>query len=116
MISTVHGRDVPPTRARSILARTPTHAGVLAITNGRMPGLDLTIASRPVAFGGIEGSRGQLRSITIETTVHGRGISQRTGRFTLTAPSFGAQGLRWSPAAEGISDGTGTTRRLAAAQ
>ncbi|WP_206509756.1 hypothetical protein [Rhodococcus sp. KRD197] len=116
VISTVHGRDVPPTRARSILARTRTHAGVFAITDGHMPGLDLTIASRPIAVGGIEGSRGRIRSITVETAVHGRGISQRTGRFIVTAPGFGEQGLRWSPAAEGASAGAGRTRRLAAAQ
>lgn len=81
-----------------------------------MPGLDLTIASRPVSYGGIEGIRGRLRSITIDTTVHGRGISERTGRFTLTASSFGEQGLRWVAAAENASIGTVPTRRLAAAQ
>lgn len=116
VISTVHGRDVPPTRARSILARIRTHAGVLAVTDGRMPGLDLTIASRPIAFGGIEGSRGRIRSITIETVVSGRGISQRAGRFILTAPSFNQKDLRWTAAAENTAAGAGTTQRLAAAR
>ena len=50
--------------------------------------------ARPIGYGGIDGGRGRLRSITIDTTVHGRGISQRTGRFTVTASSFGEQGLR----------------------
>ncbi|MEU3475495.1 hypothetical protein [Rhodococcus sp. NPDC006774] len=63
-----------------------------------MPGLDLTISSRPVGYGGIEQGRGRIRSITLETTVHGRGIAQRTGRYTLTAPMFGEHGLRWAPA------------------
>jgi hypothetical protein len=97
VVTTVHGRDVPPTRARALLARNRTHAGILAITNGRMPGLDLTISSRPIAYGGIEQGRGRIRSITLETTVHGRGIAERTGRYTLTAPTFGEQGLRWTP-------------------
>lgn len=97
VVTTVHGRDVPPTRARALLARNRTHAGILAITNGRMPGLDLTISSRPVAYGGIEEGRGRIRSITLVTTVHGHGITHRTGRYTLTAPTFGEQGLRWTP-------------------
>ncbi|MDJ0362202.1 hypothetical protein [Rhodococcus sp. H29-C3] len=117
VVSTVHGRDVPPTRARAILARTRTHAGVFAITDGHMPGLDLAISSRPIALGGIEAGRGRLRSITIETTVHGRGITQRTGRHTLDAPTFGEKGLRWSPVDEAgaLADG-GTMRGLATAQ
>lgn len=117
VVSTVHGRDVPPTRARAILARTRTHAGVFAITDGHMPGLDLAISSRPIALGGIGAGRGRLRSITIETTVHGRGITQRTGRHTLDAPTFGEKGLRWSPVDEAgaLADG-GTMRGLAAAQ
>ncbi len=98
VISTVHGRDVPPTRARALLTRNRTHAGIFAITDGRMPGLDVTISSRPVGYGGIEQGRGRIRSITLETTVHGRGITQRTGRFTLTAPTFGEHGVRWAPA------------------
>lgn len=116
VISTVRGRDVPPTRARSILARTRTHAGVFAITDGRMPGLDLTIASQPVAFGGIDGGRGRIRSITIDTAVHGRGITPRTGRFTLTAPSFGEQTLRWTADTGDASTRSGRAPRLAAAQ
>jgi len=115
VISTVHGRDVPPTRARALLARNRTHAGVFAITDGRMPGLDLTIFSRPVGYGGIEQGRGRIGSITLETTVHGRGITQRTGRYTLTAPTFGEYGVRWSPAS---IDATPVHRphRLAVAQ
>ncbi|OAK54009.1 hypothetical protein [Rhodococcoides kyotonense] len=115
VISTVHDRDVPPTRARSILARTRTHAGVFAITDGRMPGLDLTISSRPVGYGGIEQGRGRIRSITVETTVHGRGITERTGRYTLTAPTFGEHGLRWSPAVTDAAAGH-RPHRLAVAQ
>ncbi|MDJ0363236.1 hypothetical protein [Rhodococcus sp. H29-C3] len=82
-----------------------------------MPGLDLAISSRPIALGGIEAGRGKLRSITIETTVHGRGITQRTGRHTLDAPTFGEKGLRWSSVDEAgaLTDG-GTMRGLAAAQ
>ncbi|MBW4781927.1 hypothetical protein KZO37_21430 [Rhodococcus fascians] len=99
VVTTVHGRDVPPTRARALLARNRTHAGVLAITDGHMPGLDMTISSRPVAYGGIEQGRGRIRSITIDTTVHGRGITERTGRYTLTAPTFGEHELRWTPVA-----------------
>ena len=98
VVTTVHGRDVPPTRARALLARNRTHAGILAITDGHMPGLDLAISSRPVAYGGIEKGRGRIRSITLETAVHGRGITHRTGRYTLTAPTFGEQGMRWTPA------------------
>lgn len=115
VISTVHDRDVPPTRARSILARTRTHAGVFAITDGRIPGLDLTISSRPVGYGGIEQGRGRIRSITVETTVHGRGITERTGRYTLTAPTFGEHGLRWSPAVTDAAAGH-RPHRLAVAQ
>lgn len=115
VISTVHGRDVPPTRARALLARNRTHAGIFAITDGRMPGLDLTISSRPVGYGGIEQGRGRIRSITIDTTVHGRGITQRTSRYTLTAPMFGEHGLRWTPA---VTDTAAEHRphRLAVAQ
>lgn len=98
VVTTVHGRDVPPTRARALLARNRRHGSILAITDGRMPGIDLTIASAVTGYGGIEQGRGRIRSITLETTVHGRGTQQRTGRHTLTAPSFGEQGLRWTPA------------------
>ena len=115
VVTTVHGRDVPPTRARALLARNRTHAGVLAITDGRMPGLDVRISSRPVGYGGIEQGRGRIRSITIETAVHGRGITQRTGRYTLTAPTFGEHGVHWAPAS---TDATPVHRphRLAVAQ
>nr|WP_294637948.1 hypothetical protein [uncultured Rhodococcus sp.] len=115
VISTVHGRDVPPTRARALLARNRTYAGILAITDGRMPGLDMTISSRPVGYGGIEQGRGRIRSITLEATVHGRGITQRTGRYTLTAPTFGEHGVRWVPTS---ADATPVHRphRLAVAQ
>ena len=115
VVTTVHGRDVPPTRARALLARNRTHAGVLAITDGRMPGLDVTISSRPVGYGGIEQGRGRIRSITIETAVHGRGITQRTGRYTLTAPTFGEHGLRWTPAVTGAAT-EHRPHRLAVAQ
>lgn len=80
-----------------------------------MPGLDLTISSRPVGYGGIEQGRGRIRSITLETTVHGRGITQRTGRYTLTAPTFGEQGLRWSPVVNDTAAGH-RPHRLAVAQ
>ena len=80
-----------------------------------MPGLDVRISSRPVGYGGIEQGRGRIRSITLETTVHGRGITQRTGRYTLTAPTFGEHGVRWAPAS---IDATPVHRphRLAVAQ
>ncbi|WP_032391717.1 hypothetical protein [Rhodococcoides fascians] len=98
IVTTVHGRDVPPTRARALLARNRRHGSVLILTDGHMPGIDFTIASTVCGYGGIEQSRGRIRSITLDTTVHGRGTQQRTGRYTLTAPSFGEQGLRWTPA------------------
>jgi hypothetical protein len=98
VVTTVHGRDVPPTRARALLARNRRHGSVLILTDGHMPGIDLTIASTVCGYGGIEQGRGRIRSITLDTTVHGRGTQQRTGRHTLTAPSFGEQGLRWTPA------------------
>lgn len=98
VVTTVHGRDVPPTRARALVSRNRRHGSVLVLTDGHMPGIDLTIASTVCGYGGIEQGRGRIRSITLDTTVHGRGIQQRTGRYTLTAPSFGEQGLRWTPA------------------
>lgn len=113
VVTTVHGRDVPPTRARALVSRNRGHGSVLVLTDGRMPGIDLTIASAVHSYGGIEQGRGRIRSITLETTVHGRGTRQRTGRYTLTAPSFGEQGLRWTPApATDLS----ARRPLAAAQ
>ncbi|OZD64632.1 hypothetical protein [Rhodococcus sp. 06-1460-1B] len=99
VVTTVHGRDVPPTRARALLARNRRHASVLLLTDGHMPGIDLTIASTVAGYGGIEQGRGRIKSITLETTVHGRGTPHRTGRYTLTAPTFGETGLRWTPAA-----------------
>ncbi|MEK8073194.1 hypothetical protein [Rhodococcoides navarretei] len=98
VVTTVHGRDVPPTRARALLARNRRHASVLLLTDGHMPGIDLTIASTVAGYGGIEQGRGRIKSITLETTVHGRGTPHRTGRYTLTAPTFGQTGLRWTPA------------------
>ncbi|MGF0313688.1 hypothetical protein [Rhodococcus sp. IEGM1428] len=98
VVTTVHGRDVPPTRARALLARNRRQASVLILTDGHMPGIDLTITSTVHSYGGIEQGRGRIKSITLETTVHGRGTQQRTGRYTLTAPTFGEQGLRWTPA------------------
>ncbi|MBJ7324317.1 hypothetical protein CH298_27675 [Rhodococcoides fascians] len=97
VVTTVHGRDVPPTRARALLARNRRHASVLLLTDGHMPGIDLTIASTVAGYGGIEQGRGRIKSITLETTVHGRGTPHRTGRYTLTAPTFGETGLRWTP-------------------
>ncbi|MBY4128091.1 hypothetical protein HQO83_06795 [Rhodococcus fascians] len=101
VVTTVHGRDVPPTRARALLARNRRHASILVLTDGHMSGTDLTIASTVCGYGGIEQGRGRIKSITLETTVHGRGTQQRTGRYTLTAPSFGETGLRWTPAPAG---------------
>ena len=101
VVTTVHGRDVPPTRARALLARNRRHASILILTDGHMPGIDLTIASTVHSYGGIEQGRGRIRSITLDTTVHGRGTPHRTGRYTLTAPTFGETGLRWTPAPAG---------------
>jgi hypothetical protein len=98
VVTTVHGRDVPPTRARALLARNRRHASILVLTDGHMPGTDLTIASTVTGYGGIEQGRGRIKSITLDTTVHGRGTPHRTGRYTLTAPTFGETGLRWTPA------------------
>ena len=78
-----------------------------------MPGIDLTIASTVTGYGGIEQGRGRIKTITLETTVHGRGTQQRTGRYTLTAPSFGETGLRWTPSP---ADELAVHRPLAAAQ
>ncbi|OZC83437.1 hypothetical protein CH282_15910 [Rhodococcus sp. 06-418-1B] len=108
VVTTLGGRDIPPTRARALLARCRSHASILICTDGRMPGLDLTVESRTVAIGGIEQGRGRLRTITAETTVYGRGTPLRTGRFTLTAPSFGEQPLHWTPAAVDTARATGT--------
>ncbi|WP_037163352.1 hypothetical protein [Rhodococcoides fascians] len=119
VVTTLGGRDIPPTRARALLARCRTHASVLICTDGRMPGIDLTIASRTITVGGMEQQgRGRLRSITIETAVHGRGTPIRAGRYTLTAPTLGAdQHLKWTPAVDDKTARTGATRRtLAAAQ
>lgn len=117
VVTTLYGRDIPPTRARALLARCRSHASVLAVTNGRMAGLDLTIESRPVTVAGIEQGRGRLRSITIETSVHSRGTQQRTGRYTLTAPAFGTDPrLHWTPAADTHTTRADTRRPLAAAQ
>lgn len=116
VVTTLGGRDIPPTRARALLARCRSHAAVLVVTDGRMPGLDLTIESRPVAVGGIERGRGRLRTITIETSVHGRGAPARTGRYTVTAPTFGEKRLSWTSDSDINSAGDATMRRLAAAQ
>ncbi|WP_256978594.1 hypothetical protein [Rhodococcus sp. 14-2470-1a] len=119
VVTTLGGRDVPPTRARALLARCRSHAAVLVVTDGRMPGIDLSIQSRTVAVAGIEQGRGRLRAITIDTSVHGRGTPLRTGRYTLTAPTYGnGTQMTWTPAGDHAA-GTGTdiTRRpLAAAQ
>lgn len=108
VVTTLGGRDIPSTRARALLARCRSHASILICTDGRMPGLDLTVESRTVAIGGIEQGRGRLRTITAETTVYGRGTPLRTGRFTLTAPSFGEQPLHWTPARVDTARATGT--------
>jgi hypothetical protein len=63
-----------------------------------MPGIDLTIASTVCGYGGIKQGRGRIKSITLKTAVHGRGTPHRTGRYTLTAPTFGETSLRWTPA------------------
>ncbi|MEW2018807.1 hypothetical protein [Rhodococcus sp. NPDC076796] len=97
VVTTVHGRDVPPTRARALLARNRKHASILILSDGRMPGIDLTVSSTVCGYGGIEQGRGRIKSITLETTVHGRGTPHRTGRHTLAAPMFGEGGLRWIP-------------------
>ncbi|WP_052067938.1 hypothetical protein [Rhodococcoides fascians] len=117
VVTTLGGRDVPPTRARALLARCRSHAAVLFVTDGRMPGIDLSIQSRTVAVAGIEQGRGRLCSITIDTSVHGRGTPMRTGRYTLTAPTCGDQQTTWTPAAVDHAAGADITRRsLAAAQ
>lgn len=115
VVTTVHGRDVPPTRARALLARNRRQASVLVLTDGHMPGIDLTIASTVAGYGGIEQGRGRIKSITLETTVHGRGTPHRTGRYTLTARTFGETGLRWTPAPAPAADLAGH-RPVAVAQ
>ncbi|OZE92936.1 hypothetical protein CH299_28940 [Rhodococcus sp. 14-2686-1-2] len=117
VVTTLGGRDIPPTRARALLARCRSHAAVLVVTDGRMPGIDLSIQSRSVAVAGIEQGRGRLRAITVDTSVHGRGTPMRTGRYTLTAPTYGnGKQMTWTPAGDHAA-ATDTTRRpLAAAQ
>ncbi|OAK53842.1 MULTISPECIES: hypothetical protein [Nocardiaceae] len=115
-MTTLGGRDIPPTRSRALLARTRSHAAVLITTDGRMPGIDLTIDSRTVEYGGIEQGRGRLRSITIDTTIGGRAVQPRTGRYTLTAPTYGDRtGLHWTPADAGAAADRRADRRILAA-
>lgn len=64
VVTTVHGRDVPPTRARALLARNRRHGSVLILTDGHMPGIDLTVASTVSGYGGIEQGRGRIKSIS----------------------------------------------------
>lgn len=118
VVTTLGGRDIPPTRGRALLARCRTHASVLLCTDGRMPGIDLTIASRTITVGGMEQQgRGRLRSITIETAVHGRGTPMRTGCYTLTAPTYGTgQQMTWTPASDHDAHTDTTRRPLATAQ
>lgn len=113
IVTTLHGRGVPPTRARALLARNRRHASILAITDGHMPGVDLAIASAVRGYCGLEQGRGRIRSITFDTTVHGRGTPHRSGRYTLTASTFGEAGLRWAPTP---SDMRTEQRPLVAAQ
>lgn len=80
------------------VVRSTEHGSILILTDGHMPGIDLTIASTVDGYGGIEQGRGRIKSITLDTTVHGRGTPHRSGRYTLTAPTFGETGLRWTPA------------------
>ncbi|OLT34953.1 hypothetical protein BJF84_15410 [Rhodococcus sp. CUA-806] len=115
-MTTLGGRDIPPTRSRALLARTRSHAAVLICTDGRMPGIDLTIDSRLTAVAGIGQGRGRLRSITIDTTIRGRAVQPRTGRYTLTAPTYGDHtGLHWTPADTGAAAGRRDDRRILAA-
>ncbi|RRQ25595.1 hypothetical protein DK926_22795 [Rhodococcus sp. Eu-32] len=116
VVTTLGGRDIPPTRSRALLARTRSHAAVLICTDGRMPGIDLTIDSRLVDVAGIGQGRGRLRSITIDTTIRGRAVQPRTGRYTLTAPTYGDRaGLHWTPADTGVAAGRRDDRRILAA-
>ena len=116
VVTTLGGRDVAPTRARALIAKNRSHATVLVVTDGRLPGIDLSIDTAVVAAHGIEQGRGRLRALTFETVVHGRRTPHRSGRFTLTAPSMGEQVMRWTPAAEKSSSTAGTEHRWAVAQ
>lgn len=115
VVTTLGGRDVPPTRARALLARCRTHASLLISADGRMPGVDLTIDSKILACDGIGQGRGRLRSMTFETTVRGRGTPERIGHHTLSASIFGDAALRWSRAADQVVEAD-RPQRLAVAQ
>lgn len=71
---------------------------ILAIKGRTHARYRFTIASTVTGYDGVVQGRGRIKTITLDTTVHGRGTQQRTGRCTLTDPKFGEQGLRWTPA------------------
>ncbi|WP_128645000.1 hypothetical protein [Rhodococcus sp. BS-15] len=112
VVTTLHGRDIAPTRGRALLARMRSQAAVLVTTDGRLPGTDFSIASKPVGVDGITLSRGRVRAVTIESSLHGRGTPMVTGRFELRAAVNGS--VEWTTVSSGVPANASTYRRTAA--
>lgn len=112
VVTTLHGRAVAPTRGRALLARMRSQASIIVTTDGRLPGTDFTIESRPVSVDGITLGRGRVRAITIESSLHGRGTPMITGRFSLRANHSGM--VEWADVSPGTAATPNTFRRPAA--
>lgn len=112
VVTTLHGRDIAPTRGRALLARMRSQSAVLVTTDGRLLGTDFSIASRPVGVDGITFGRGRVRAITIESSLHGRGTPMVTGRFELRPVVSGM--VEWSAAPNCVGTTTTSYRRPAA--
>ncbi len=112
VVTTLHGRAVAPTRGRALLARMRSQASVLVTTDGRLPGTDFTIESRPVSVDGITLGRGRVRAITIESSLYGRGTPMVSGRFELRPSLSGI--VEWTTVSSGVASTTNTFRSTAA--
>ncbi|WP_336882770.1 hypothetical protein [Rhodococcus globerulus] len=88
------GADVPPTRARAVIARARSKGACLVVTEGRWGGADIRLQSRVVGYTGIGLGHGRITGVCVDVEVSGRGMRPQSTRLDLS-PTDGVVG--WTP-------------------
>jgi len=87
------GVSVAPTRARGLVARARHRGGVLVVTGGSWPGVELGLHAEVVGHAGLGLGHGRLRGRELIVAVQGRGQAgrRRTARVLLHPEGSGVQ-------------------------
>ncbi|MDQ2722858.1 MAG: hypothetical protein M3Y19_06080 [Actinomycetota bacterium] len=98
-LSGTSGAAVVPSRARGVTARARHRGGVLVVTGGAWPGVELELHARVSGCTGLGRGHGRLQSRELSVQVRGRGqaVRPRTMQVRLGPQGIRAQGpvVQW---------------------